>query len=130
MRQRTEKTDYNNNMEKTDNEMEQIQKGLEHFLESEVDGMELREGPEEEVEPEEEEIEPGEERAGEVKKEILFKRGFFDEKGKKGSGRTGGQKEEGRRENETFWPEKIPCISCRCDCVVFRGTVYCRWSRI
>ena len=48
MRQRTEKTDYNNNMEKTDNEMEQIQTGLEHFLESEVDGMELREGPEEE----------------------------------------------------------------------------------
>ena len=69
MRQRTEKTDYNNNMEKTDNEMEQIQKGLEHFLESEVDGMELREGPEEEVEPEEEEIEPGEEREGEMKKE-------------------------------------------------------------
>ena len=45
MRQRTEKTDYNNNMEKTDNEMEQIQKGLEHFLESEVYCIDLREGP-------------------------------------------------------------------------------------
>ncbi len=87
MRQRTEKTDYNNNMEKTDNEMEQIQKGLEHFLESEVDGMELREGPEEEVEPEEEEIEPGEEREGEMKKE---KRDWEEQEDrrKRGGGRT------------------------------------------
>ena len=81
MRQRTEKTDYNNNMEKTDNEMEQIQKGLEHFLESEVDGMELREGPEEE------EIEPGEEREGEMKKE---KRDWEEQEDrrKRGGGRT------------------------------------------
>ena len=87
MRQRSEKTDYNNNMEKTDNEMEQIQKGLEHFLESEVDGMELREGPEEEVEPEEEEIEPGEEREGEMKKE---KRDWEEQEDrrKRGGGRT------------------------------------------
>ncbi|HJD31359.1 MAG TPA: LCP family protein [Candidatus Eisenbergiella stercorigallinarum] len=87
MRQRTEKTDYNNNMEKTDNEMEQIQKGLEHFLESEVDGMELREGPEEEVEPEEEEIEPGEEREGEMKKEKRDREEQEDRR-KRGGGRT------------------------------------------
>ena len=87
MRQRTEKTDYNNNMEKTDNEMEQIQKGLEHFLESEVDGMELREGPEEEVEPEEEEIEPGEERDGERKKEKRDREEQEDRR-KRGGGRT------------------------------------------
>lgn len=87
MRQRTEKTDYNNNMEKTDNEMEQIQKGLEHFLESEVDGMELREGPEEEVEPEEEEIEPGEEREGEMKKEKRDQEEQEDRR-KRGGGRT------------------------------------------
>ena len=87
MRQRTEKTDYNNNMEKTDNEMEQIQKGLEHFLESEVDGMELREGPEEEVEPEEEEIEPGEEREGEMKKEKRDREEQEDRR-KRGRGRT------------------------------------------
>ena len=87
MRQRTEKTDYNNNMEKTDNEMEQIQKGLEHFLESEVDGMELREGPEEEVEPEKEEIEPGEEREGEMKKEKRDREEQEDRR-KRGGGRT------------------------------------------
>ena len=81
MRQRTEKTDYNNNMEKTDNEMEQIQKGLEHFLESEVDGMELREGPEEE------EIEPGEEREGEMKKEKRDREEQEDRR-KRGGGRT------------------------------------------
>ena len=87
MRQRTEKTDYNNNMEKTDNEMEQIQKGLEHFLESEVDGMELREGPEEEVEPEEEEIEPGEAREGEMKK-AKRDREEQEDRRKRGGGRT------------------------------------------